>query len=331
MRILFNSINCGLGNNGGSSTIIHSANTLVDMGHDIKVIDSMKNKFTWFPLKAKHIILKDLADCPDADVVIATGYKTVGPTLKLPDRCGIKAHWIRAWERWQMPDDQICVRVLNAPTIKLVNSLCLQRKLEQYQTPSHIVRPGYDFGKLYPLNLRSYKDKQLIIGALYREGVHGERKRTKWVLDAAKQLYTTGKIKLWMFGSEPKPNLPFLDNYLRLPSFQQKNEFYNKVHLWIAPTMSEGLHLPPAEAMMTECPVLGTDAQMSGMQDYLIEGMTGKVSGDSFMSFFHSINEMINRRNMLQRFGKNARLKIMELGDRKTNMQLMINYLKSLI
>ena len=331
MRILFNLINCGLGNNGGSSTIIHSANTLIEMGNNVKIIDSMKNMFTWFPLKADHVILRDLDDCPDADVVIATGYKTVESTLRLPKRCGIKAHWIRAWEHWQMPDDQIFARVLNVPTIKLVNSLCLQRKLEQYQISSHIVRPGYDFGKLYPLHIRNYRDKQIIIGALYREGVHGQRKRTQWVLDAAKQLYMTKKIKLWMFGSEPRPNLPFLDNYLRSPSYQQKNEFYNKVHLWIAPTTSEGLHLPPAEAMMTECTVIGTDAQMSGMQDYLIDGMTGKVSGNSFMSFFHAIKEMINRPDLMQRLGKNGRLKIIELGDRKTNMHLMINYLKSLI
>jgi len=40
---------------------------------------------------------------------------------------------------------------------------------------------------------------------------------------------------------------------------------------------------------------------------------------------------MINRPKILQQLGKNGRLKIMELGDRKTNMQLMINYLKSLI
>lgn len=331
MRILFNLINCGLGNNGGSSTIIHSANTLVGMGHDVKIIDSMKNKFTWFPLKAEHIILKDLNSCPNADVVIATGYKTVGPTLRLPERCGLKAHWIRAWEHWQMPDDQILSRVLNVPTIKLVNSLCLQRKLEQYHVSSHIVRPGYDFGKLYPLHIRNYRDKKIIVGALYREGVHGRRKRTQWALDVAKQLHATKRIKFWMFGSEPKPNFPFIDNYLRSPSFEQKNEFYNKVHLWIAPTMSEGLHLPPAEAMMTKCAVVGTDAQMSGMQDYLIDGKTGIVSGDSFMSFFHSVSEMINRPDLIKRLGENGRLKIMELGDRKTNMHLMINYLKSLI
>ena len=60
MRILFNSVNCGLGNNGGSSTIVHSANTLIELGHDVKIIDSMRNQFTWFELKAKHIVLKDL-------------------------------------------------------------------------------------------------------------------------------------------------------------------------------------------------------------------------------------------------------------------------------
>ena len=39
--------------------------------------------------------------------------------------------------------------------------------------------------------------------------------------------------------------------------------------------MSEGLHLPPAEAMMTECAVVGTEAELSGIQDYIIPDETG--------------------------------------------------------
>ncbi|GAG30885.1 unnamed protein product, partial [marine sediment metagenome] len=132
-------MNCGLGNNGGSSTIVNSANTLVELGHDVKIIDSQKNKFTWVPLKAEHIIIRNLSKVPPADAVIATGYKTVASTMKLPDECGVKCHWIRAWEHWQMSDKDIIKKVLEPPTKKFVNSKCLQDKLRNYGFKSYIV------------------------------------------------------------------------------------------------------------------------------------------------------------------------------------------------
>jgi hypothetical protein len=87
----------GLGNNGGSSTLIHSGNTLIDMGHEVIFVDSMKNKHSWTPLKAKHKIIRFDEQLPSGEVIIATGYKSVGPTVRAPKRCGIKMHWIRAW------------------------------------------------------------------------------------------------------------------------------------------------------------------------------------------------------------------------------------------
>ena len=42
MRILFECRNCGLGNNGGTSTIIKSANALVNLGHEVTLIDDQK-------------------------------------------------------------------------------------------------------------------------------------------------------------------------------------------------------------------------------------------------------------------------------------------------
>ena len=73
MRIIFDLRRVGLGDNGGSSTIVNSANTLVDLGHDVVVFDSIKNQHTWTPLKAEHIITGKNRKIPDADFIIATG------------------------------------------------------------------------------------------------------------------------------------------------------------------------------------------------------------------------------------------------------------------
>jgi len=289
------------------------------------MLDSGANKHTWTPLKAKHVKNK----IPDeADVVIATGFKTVASTLKLPKSCGIKTHWIRAWEHWQMSEDEMLRKVVNVPTIKLVNSVCLQNRLKKYGTDSHIVRPGYDFDLLYPMDIRE-DNSHLIIGALNREGVHGNRKRTEWSFNAIKKLKYRN-VKLWMFGSEREPKFRGVDLYLRSPNPYQKNWFYNRCDVWIAPTMSEGLHLPPAEAMITECPVVGTDAELSGMQDYLFDGITGLVSKDDFDQFVGRIDYLLRNPEKRLLYGKAARKQILDLGDRKTNMEQMINLFKRL-
>jgi len=331
MKILFNFLNCGLGNNGGCSTIVNSANTLAKLGHDIKIISSAKNKFTWVPLEVPHLIIEDFNKVPSADVIIATGFNTVKSTLDLPSRCGLKCHWIRAWEHWMMNESEIISKILNVPTFKIVNSICLRDKLKKHGIDSHIIRPGYDFDKIIPLGIRTYKEP-VILGALYRESVHGERKRTQWVLDAATNIKSnTENVKLWMFGSEPNPNLEVIDRYVRLPSMTKKNSFYNQVNIWLAPTKSEGLHLPPAEAMLTKCPIVGTSAELSGMQEYLIHKKTGLISDNTFDSFVKTITKMIGffYSGKLQEMGRSCRKQILNLGSRKDNMKKLVKLLEN--
>lgn len=327
MKIIFDLRRTGLGNNGGSSTLIKSGNILRQLGNEVIFVDSGPNKHTWNILECEHKIISDL---PSADFIIATGYKSVAPTISAPERCGIKMHWIRAWETWQYNDNDILNLVLKQPTIKLVNSICLQNKLSSYKIESHIVRPGYDFSNLFPLNIRS-SSKDIILGGLYREGVHGKRKRVEWLLEAGKYFKEKySDIKFYLFGSEKDPKNSYVDEYLMGPSSKEKNDFYNRVHIWLAPTMSEGLHLTPAEAMLAECPVVGTNAELSGMQDYLFDGKTGMVSKDNFESFIYEIETLYLDRDLRVELGKNARKQILELGDRVTNMKKFINLMERL-
>lgn len=323
----------GLGNNGGSSTLIKSANTLVDMGHDIFFVDSMRNQHTWTPLKAEHIRvdINSNKKMPDADFIIATGYKSVGTTVSAPGRCGHKTHWIRAWEHWQMGDDQIVKQVLEAPTLKLVNSICLQDKLKSYGFESHIIRPGYDLKEIFPTHTRDSKDG-ITLGGLYREGVHGQRKRTAWLFETARFMKTRHRdIQFWLFGSEQSPRRQLVDNYMRSPSIEEKNIFYNTVDIWMAPTMSEGLHLPPAEAMMTECPVVATKASLSGVQDYVIDAETGMLSDNDLQSFMNDVEHLYKHSECRKRLGEASRKKILEIGNRKKNMQIMIDLFMEMI
>jgi len=333
MRILFDLRSVGLGDNGGSLTIIRSANTLVELGHDVIIIDSMSNKHTWNKLIAKHFIPKTVEQIPSADAVIATGYKSVAHTVSLPDRCGKKIHWIRGWENWQIPEYEIIKNILDQPTIKFVNGIGLQKKLKKCGFESCVVRPGYDFDLFYPTNIRQNK-KELVLGGLYRtDGIFSEIKRSSWILNTAyaiKQARPNLNIRLWMYGINKSPGKPEIDMYIHRPTIEQKNMLYNNVDVWLAPTRQEGLHMPPAEAMLTECPIVGTNCLLSGMHDYLINEVNGFMTKNTIEDFSEKSLSLVDDKEKRIIFGKNARAKILELGDRKTNMEKMVKLIGEL-
>ena len=330
MRIIFDLRKVGLGNNGGSSTIVNSANILNEIGHDVCVISSGGNYHTWTKLKVPHLRPKTVHQIPDADFIIATGYKSVAQTVSAPKRCGVRLHWIRGWETWQMPEHEIVKKILGAPTIKLVNGIGLQKKLESYKCFSHIVRPGYDIDKLYPLNIRE-KNEHVILGGLYNSNRSNQVKRTGWVWETAFKLKSIRRnLKLWLFGDDKRPKGFLFDNYIRRPSMDEKNKFYNHINIWLAPTGLEGLHMPPAEAMLTGCPVIGTNSKMNGMQEYLIHNKTGLISKDNLNSFISTVKDLMDDRDLQIELGKNARAEVLSIGSRHENMARFTELLKRL-
>lgn len=328
MKIIFDLRGTGLGNNGGSATLVKSGNTLQDLGAEVIFLDSGSNRHTWNKLNCQHKIMREGATTPSADFIIATGYKSVAHTLTAPKESGIKCHWIRGWETWQMPEEEIVKRILHVPTIKFVNSICLQNKLKQYAVESTIVRPGYDTIELFPFEKPTrglYND--FILGGLIASRKHEEIKRTKWLFEVKNVLKEKYKnIKLWTFGNRQMDRKT--DWHYIQPNPDQKNHFYNRVDVWLAPTMLEGLHMPPAEAMLTECPVVGTDAAMSGMQDYLIHEETGLVSENNLHSFISNVERLYNDKELRITLGKKARFYILDkIGCRKAAMEKFLNVL----
>lgn len=329
MKIIFDLRKVGLGNNGGSSTLVKSGNTLVDMEHDVYFVDTMRNQHKWEKLRAKHKIIREGNKVPDADAIIATGYKSVGPTVSAPESCGLKMHWIRAWEHWQMSDEAIVRKVLKAKTIKLVNSICLQKKLKSLGFESYVIYPGYDFDELFPTHKRD-SNKKVVLGGLYREGVHGNRKRTNWLFETARFMKTKYRnVEFWLFGSEQDPKRGIVDKYVRSPTMKQKNAFYNSVDIWMAPTMSEGLHLPPAEALMTECAVVATKAELAGVEDYIIPDETGLLAENDLRSFLREVDHLYNHAGCRKRLGKAGRKQILKIGDRRKNMEKLVELIGS--
>jgi len=328
VKILFN-IYTGLGLNGGSITIISCANTLSELGHDVIVVDRMKNQCYGFPLKVKHKIIKNINEFPKCDVVIATDYKSVSSTVKIPnDKCRLKIHFLRAWENWSMSEDKIIKNILGSPLIKVVNGLCLQNKLKKFNVGSHLIRPGNDLNNFKQLDIRD-KNK-IIIGGLYH--TKHKTKRSDLIIKIARKLkYKYNNIELHMFGTPNRPNNTIVDRYIKQPSIKEKNKFYNNIDIWLSTSELESLHICPAEAMLAGCCVVGNDSKMSGTKDYLLDGKTGLISKNNKNDFIKKIEILINNKKLRNILSKNGRNKIIELGDRKKNMIEFVKLMENLM
>ena len=337
MDIIFNCLDSGLGNNGGSRTIVRSANTLKKLGHNVVILnppgkrtklDLINNKtaYTWDTINVP--VMSEGWAHLKADVIIATAYASVKTTVEAPDSCGMKVHWMRGWETWKHSEEWIKENVLNQPTLKIVNSLNLQDKLKEYNVESKLIRPGYDFDELKPLHTRE-TNKVLTLGALYNKGNKRKEKRVDWIFEAVEKIKKDITIALVMFGGEGQPpiNAP-IDLFIPNPIRDRKNNLYNRIDIWLAPTENDSLHLPPAEAMITECCIVGTDTPMNGMKDYLINMETGLISMNSITSFENTVRLLINDIDLRIELGKNAREKILSLGTREYNMNILLNYLE---
>jgi len=337
MDIIFNCLDSGLGPNGGSRTIVRSANTLKKMGHNVCILNPPRKNirpdqpnnltaYTWDKIDVP--IISEGWGSLNADVIIATAFASVKTTIETPKNCGIKAHWIRGFETWSHSVEWIKENVLNQPTLKIVNSINTQDKLREYNVGSKIIRPGYDFDEFFPLYTRP-NNKVLSLGGLYNKGTKRKDKRVDWIFKSVSEIKEKMNVALVMFGGDgPPPVDAPVDLFIPNPIRDRKNTLYNRIDIWLAPTCNDSLTNPPAEAMLTECCIVGTQAPMNGMKDYLIHNKTGIESYDKYESFRDCILLMLLDKEKRIELGKNAREKILSLGSREDNMNKLINYLE---
>lgn len=328
MRIIFDVRGVGLGNNGGSRTIVRSANMLKRLGHVVTILDTSNSNYTWDKLETPHIVWNNKYVI-DADFIIATGVNSVTYTLNSNQRFGKKLWYIRGWETWNLDESKIIDLVRNPNIIKVVNGTCLKNKLLSYGESSEVIYPGYDFNEIYFKDLRK-NNKVIIIGGLLNFGKKRYTKRSEWILNTYNNLIRDGyNIDIRLYGCEGNP-IGFNQKYTHSPTMEQKNKLYNMIDVWLAPTELEGLHVAAAEAMSVGCAVVGTNAHMNGMDDYLIHAVTGLKSDNNFNSFYDYTRGLIMDKEYIDILGEHGINKIQSIGSRKDNMQKFINFLESI-
>jgi hypothetical protein len=248
VKILFNASGCGLANNGGSKTIIKSAETLKVMGHNV-AIWAPTNHYTWHKpdVEIGLLVKYNRKYICYYETIINVSVWDVDSTLKMP--IDNKVWWLRGYEKWVRGEDWLISQIkkfVNAGGKMIVNSSWLIGQLkEKCGVDSELCFAGLDL---------DFWERNLDIDG----GAIGSIGRSKHMTK------NYGLCKT-MDRSFPNRTWQYIDGCL---NNDQLYRFYNNCDIWFAPTALEGFHQCPAEANLCGCLVVCNREDSNGMGDY---------------------------------------------------------------
>lgn len=295
MRIVFNLSMVGLGNNGGSRTIIKCAEILSELGCEV-LLCSRANKYTWHPIKVEVV-----SKIPKCDIVIATGVHSVCSTLAV--KKARKFYYIRGFELWQLKEKQLLKSYESMPC--LVNSEWLQQYMTSKGIESRLVYPGVDLDDFTNCN----DNRDPIIGGLF-----------------SKKHATKRHDDVIAIGRKLKCKTLLLNRDIKHPNISDLRGFYNSIKVWISPSELEGLHNCPMESSLSGCGLVSTDSLRSGTSDYAIDKESALVYPARNIDVAAS---HVERLFDDEEYAKSLNQKMCEIlstkiGDRKTNMKRLL-------
>lgn len=296
MKIVFNLHRVGLGNNGGSRTIIKSSEALAALGHEVILASDIKNKYTWETIN-KNVKFIHSKVIPRGDVIVATGYDSVRSTLS--SKFKKKFYFIRGFETWKAKKAELFRSYKSLRCI--VNSSWLKDKLGSQGIKCDIVYNGLDFKDFYDMG----NDRQEPAGCLY----HTRHKTKNY--EFMRSTFQSNKIPLIALNKD-----------IKNPKPKQLNEWYNGINIWMSASELEGLHNPPMEASLSGCGLVATDHPRSGMSDYAIHNETALVykHGDE-TDASNCIKKLLSDDNIRRELNLNmVELLKTKIGTREKNM-----------
>ncbi len=289
--------------NGGCRVVAEHARNLLSMGHDVTVVSrkplvespqrralnrlrriqpvAPEHASFFEPLGERYIEVDRIGprhaeDFPDADVIIATWWRTAYEVAALPPEKGCKAYFVQGHEvhthlpwdlssaSYRLPLKKIVVSGWLADIMaseygdhdvaKVVNSV----DTDLFDAPPRAPGTSPTVGFIYSGTAIKGADIALAAIKLARQRLPG--------------------LQVICFGqSKPRPpvNLPSDSQYFQNPPQQKIPEIYARCDAWIVPGRSEGFGLPLLEAMACRTPVIAT--RTGAAEDFITNGVEGFV------------------------------------------------------
>jgi len=287
---------------GGIRVLAIYANRLHERGHTVTVVSIPKSRLglkkkisillrtrQWPSVDSEpshfdvtairpHVIESNRAvvddDVPDADVVIATFWKTAPWVAAMSPKKGVKVIFLQGYETSPGQWDPETDRVWQLPLHKIVVSSWLKDLARiRFADENVICIPNSVEADDFSSPPRS-KHPILTVGFLYNS-IH--LKGVDVALAALAEIKTaSSSLRVIAFGAEHvSTNLPLPDwvEFHYRPTQQEIRDIYRSCDVWLCASRQEGFHLPPLEAMACRCPVVST--RVGGPQDIIQDGVNG--------------------------------------------------------
>lgn len=290
MNILFNASVCGLGNNGGTKTIIRCAETLQAMGHNV-IIWAEVNKYNWHKTEIKILKHGNYFSYIDIEILVSSWELPLRNTINLHN----KTYWYcRGWETWVHGEEclinQSKLFVEKGGKI-ICNSSWLVNKFASYDISAELCFAGLD--------LDFWNDEEILTKKSDRiGGMIYDRHKTKNSDLIRKYCNYILSIKSGY-------------NDIKLMTF------YKNCDIWLSPTELEGFHNVAAEANLCGCLVVCNRLDSNGMGDYATEETAMRYTGyDELLACLENPD-----------FSKTKKMQTVlreKIGNREKNMQRFI-------
>lgn len=217
-----------------------------------------RGRVPWFDLKVPLKIVPVIHDrfMRDADVVIANHWPTTFSVHQLSPEKGKKFNIIRDTE----PSSRVYDKELEAfrlPLMKIVTTPWLKNVLEK--------EVGVDVAGIVPNGI-NIKDFEIINKTYNNPPVISMVYSTlppKGMLDGFAVLEEIKKrhpqVNILLFGFTKPPKLNFETEFHHRPVKEKLRDIYAGTDIFLCPSLQEGYHNPPREAMLARCAVVATN------------------------------------------------------------------------
>ncbi len=332
----------GLSNGGGTRTLVLSAQTLRELGHNVSIV-AHKDGYSW----DKHP--KPIHNVPkNTDILIAVTISDVKHVMKYkgmrlayysrPVECDTKGH------KWQMSQKK-ALATLRKFTKKykgviISNSGWQIKWLKKHGIKSHLVYSGQNLTCVNPRTREGWLDGHSL--SLFCQYSDNPAKGWKEFVNISKlcgdkyDYFAFGSKKCKAFKYAKKPSLTaykFLTNYYQNPSRDDLNFDYQCKDIFFCTSKREGFYNCGVEAVMNGCLLIGNSNYKNGCVDYLtpetgyIYNNTNEVpallkSLDIRHRTHDKMDEVIEKVTNCQKLIKE------KIGSRSDNMRSMIKVLK---
>ncbi len=261
-----------LAHKGYEVCVVHAPVTRIDPGWKMlakalirypqRYLDKSYRPDSWFAVNHKVKVLwkpsLSARFIPDADIVIATAWKTAEWVAAYPAEKGRKFYFIQHYEDWDAPSERIDA-TWGLPLQKIVIAKWLKLAANKMGESAVYVPNAIDHAQFHVEIAPSNRNPSRIV-MLYHN--HPWKGTDDGLSAIARLKRARPDIQVALFGVPERPaGLPSWIEYHCNPKQAELRQLYNGAALFLAPSHSEGWGLTALEAMACGAAVVATNNQ----------------------------------------------------------------------